>query len=489
MKRIVIWFQTLLLLVVLSACGRDSSSPSPAPVEPALVSAQQIGTHTQSSLKSVFLNTRTTEPLSDALGSSLAAVTASDLRTHALQQIQNAEIKNSITQDSGILENLWKLFYDTIYPYLLYDVTTYKITYKGAGYQNLTGLLVVPNNRNHPQQAYPMFAYQHPTQVLRSQSPSMHSQGLLFDNELTIPLALALGASGYITVVADYPGLGDNHDVHPYCTKTLGPVVTSMMQAAREHLANLAASGSWKGSWNGELNLMGYSEGGYATVVTAQDVQQNHKEYTLKKVAPLDGPHSLSDTMRNLMLTADSSFSAPYFLPYVVDGFGAAYGSTVSIMKFENAVVTVKVKNPQTGVEEDFNPNLRIKLNGDYSGEAISSYMRLVSNYKGPSSILTPGFIEGLKDTGSSVYEKLLINDAVYGWTPNDSTKLRFIHFYWDDLVPYGNSSVAYKAWKNKSNVELYPFFHYIPFLGSRHAGALIPALIYGFNWIHHDLE
>lgn len=486
------------LLLWLAGCGgSDSSSiiplwtPTPTPQpEPVLISADKIAGYGESDLKTMFLSTKTTEPLSSALGGvSLDATSSENIRTYALQQIKTQDIRASIGNDSGILDTLWKIFYDTIYPFLLYDVTAYKITYSGAGYTKLTGLLVVPNTRDKSARSYPMLSYQHPTQVRRSQSPSMHSQGLLFDDELTIPLALALGASGYITVVADYPGLGDSYDVHPYCLKTLGPVVTAMMKVSRDKLNDLVSKGEWKGSWNGELNLMGFSEGGYATVVTAQDVQQNHKEYTLKKVAALDGPHSLSGTMRELMLTADSSFQAPYFLPYVVDGYGAAYGSTVSIMQFANGIINPKVKNPATGVEEDFNPNLQQKLNGAYSGGEISNYMRLIDNYKGPSSILTPGFIAGLQDTKSSVYEKLMINDAVYGWSPDDATRVRFIHFYWDDLVPYGNSSTAYKAWKSKTNVDLYPFFHYIPFLGSYHAGALIPALSYGFNWIHIDQE
>jgi hypothetical protein len=479
----------LTLLLALAACSGDSSTPLPVvvPVAPVLTSAEQTGSYTQTDLKSLFLTTKTTTPLSSSFGTPVDTVSAVDVRSYATQQIQTVEIKNSISQDSGILENLWKILLDTMYSFLLYDVTTYKITYDGAGYKNLTGLLVVPSDRYNPTRSFPMLSYQHPTQVLRSQSPSNHSKDFTFDDELTIPFALALGASGYITVVADYPGLGGNKDVHPYCLKTLGPVVTTMMQASQEQLAKLKNAGTWKGSFNGDLYLMGFSEGGYATVVTAQDVQQNHKEYNLKKVAALDGPHSLSDTMRTLMLTADSSFTAPYFLPYVVNGFGEAYGSTVSIMKFENGVLNPTVKNPQTGADESFNPKLKERLYGDYSGGDISSYMRLVSPYNGPRSILTKGFLDGLNDKTSSIFEKLMINDSVYGWSPDDATKVRFIHYYWDDLVPYENSSIAYKAWKSKSNVDLYPFFHIIPFLGSNHAGALIPALSYGFNWIYRE--
>jgi len=89
----------------------------------------------------------------------------------------------------------------------------------------------------------------------------------------------------------------------------------------------------------------------------------------------------------------------PYFMPYVIDGYGEAYGSTVGLMKFENALT-----------------NPKAMLNGNFGGDAISSYMRLVTPYEGPRSILVKDFTDALNNINSTILSKLRENDAVYGW-------------------------------------------------------------------------
>jgi len=441
-----------LLLAALTGCGSDSPSNSGP-----LVSATKAGSYTAPELQS-------------SLEKSLPAMPA-------FSSALGGEATATPQEFKGIIDNILNFFKN----YMSCDIDVYKITYDGAGYKGLTGLLVVPKDSKDPARRFPMLAYQHPTQVLRKMSPSNFGLGdgqILVDDQLTIPLALILGRAGYITVVADYPGLGDNKDVHPYCIKSLGPVVTAMMKASRQQLVKEGRSAAW----NGDLYLTGYSEGGYATAVTAQDVQQSYSsEYLLKTVAPLDGPHSLSEVMRGVMLTADDKYSAPYFLPYVIAGYGAAYGSTIPVMTFEKAIINPTVTNPVTHTQEPFNANLYARLDGSYKGAEINSYIRLVQPYAGPRSILSTDFMTQLNSTTSSVYAALRANDAVYGWTPAATTKVTFFHNLFDDLVPYQNTAVAAKEWEKQSNVEHVPFIEFIPGLGSIHAGALVPAVIRGF--------
>ncbi len=341
-----------------------------------------------------------------------------------------------ITVGEGRFENIIEILRHFFKNYLYHDIDIYKLVYDNIDYKGMTGLLVVPQGGT--KDSFPMIALQHPTQVLRKMSPSNYGQ-ITIDDQLTIPLALFLGRAGYIVVVADYPGLGDNRDIHPYCTKRLGPVVTSMMNATLEMLRNKGEGQTF----NGDVYLMGFSEGGYATTVTAQDIEQRYSsQYKLKATAALDGPHSLSETMRNVMLTADKNFSAPYFLPYVINGFADAYGSSLEIIRFENAIVNPTIVNPQTQKQEPFNPNLRARLYGDYSGKEINDYIRLVQPYVGPKTILTRDFIVSLSDRNSKVYEVLKKNDSTTGWSPK--TKLTFFHNVFDDLVPYNNSERAY---------------------------------------------
>ena len=446
------------LVATLIGCGSDSPSYPVSPVSTSpLVSAVKTGSFTSAELQSALEQTL---PNVTGFSSSLGG-----------------EATATPVEFKSIIDSILNFFKK----YMYYDIDVYKITYDGAGYKGLTGLLVVPKDSKDPARRFPMLAYQHPTQVLRKMSPSNFGIGpgqILVDDQLTIPLALVLGRAGYITVVADYPGLGDNKDVHPYCTKSLGPVVTAMMKATRQQLGNEGRSTAW----NGDLYLTGYSEGGYATAVTAQDVQKNYSgEYQLKTVAPLDGPHSLSEVMRGVMLHADEKYSAPYFLPFVIAGYGAAYGSTIPVLTFEKAIINPMVTNPDTHKQESFNPNLYTRLDGSFKGSEINSYIRLVQPYIGPRSILTTDFMTQLNSSTSSVFGALRTNDAVYGWTPGATTKVTFFHNLFDDLVPYENTTVAVKEWEKQSNVDHVPFMEFIPGLGSVHAGALVPAVVRGF--------
>ena len=136
-------------------------------------------------------------------------------------------------------------------------VRTYKVTYSIPGYsQPLTGLVAVPMDLNPLNRlSLPMISLQHPTQVLRSQSPSKVS--VFEDEELTVPYGTMLAAMGYIVVMADYPGMGDNYDIHPYCMATLAKSVTGLIE--RRPDGNQAWSS--RAVWNGKLFLIGFSEG------------------------------------------------------------------------------------------------------------------------------------------------------------------------------------------------------------------------------------
>jgi len=382
----------------------------------------------------------------------------------AAQETSNAtflDVYNQLVQGVRGLQN--KISYSL--------VKTYKITYTVNG-KSLTGLVAVPYGLNKLN--VPMISLQHPTQVLRSQSPSRVS--VYADEELTVPFGTMLAAKGYIVVMPDYPGMGDNYDVHPYCMTDLAKSVTGLIIEAGK------TNQPWSTftSWDNRLFLIGFSEGGYATLVAANDIQTN-TSIQLKGVAALDGPYDLSGTMRNLMLTAPADFSAPYFLPYVVAGYGA-YGSVDTYMLFNNAVLS------SSPLGAGFNDQLYTMLNGNYTSDAISAMMKNQNPYIGPKSILTAGYIAALNDTTtpSTLYQKLKANDAYRGWIPQAPTKFLLYHNRKDDLVPFGNYSFAKSAWGAPLPVTYKTVDNPSAVLGSVYATSLIPAYIEAAKWIHN---
>lgn len=450
-KRLLVFI--LAFLVLISGCKTEITTSE----NKYLITSAPTNSHTPDSLDALMRREAANfEGLSPMLGAS--------------------DVDGAISVNSIIFDSVIHILLEFFALYQHHSITTHKIVYNDINYKGLTGLVVIPEPKGL--EKFPMLALQHPTQVLRKMSPSNYGITRHIDDQLTMPLALFLGRAGYIVVVADYPGLGDSKDVHPYCTKRLGPVVTSMMNAVLEYL-----DVNNRHIFNGDVYLMGYSEGGYATAVTAQDIEQRYSDrFKLRAVASLDGPHSLSETMRNLMLTADAKYIAPYFLPYVVNGFDDAYGRTVDIVKFDKAIVNPMVTNPTTKQLEPFNPNLRARLDGSYSGTDINNYMKLIQPFVGPKTILAQDFIAELNDNNSKVYALLKENDSTTGWIPK--TKFVFFHNSKDDLVPFDNSARAYEDWKAHKNVFLVSFNEFVPGLGSVHAGALIPAIIRGFTWI-----
>ncbi len=448
MNKLGTWkrFAAILTLVALAwmpaGCGGSGGSDTGAAIEEGI--AQLLNVITDFSDAALALR----EDLPTALSSSLGGGTA-DFK----------DLLGRLRRDmpSGFL-----------YP----DVRTYRFSYTVAGFSEpLSGLVAVPSNpllsRPH---SLPMISLQHPTQVLRSQSPSIVPWPE--DEELTVPYGTMLAALGYIVLIPDYPGMGTNHEVHPYCHQDLGKAVSGMIAAAG------FGSQRWssRATWDGRLFLIGFSEGGYASLAAAKDIQLNHPTWDLQGVAALDGPYSLSGTMRQVMLTADAAFSAPYFLPYVVAGYDDAYPLEPTL-DFNAAVLGTPVGTPS----QPLNQKLYPLLFGANTAEEINLVMKEVPSYAGPRSILTSGYLADLSDPASVLYGKLEENNA-FNWTP--SVKILLYHNPNDDLVPVGNLNEAQSAWTGLLNVIYETPVTVVDNLGSVHAGTLIPAYIRAAQWV-----
>ena len=217
-------------------------------------------------------------------------------------------------------------------------------------------------------------------------------------------------------------------------------------------------------------------------MVAAKHLQQEG-EFAVSAVAALDGPYSLSDTMRNVMINADATYPSPYFLPYTIAGYDDFYKAQTDAFNFDNAVKgQVPSYTPPEGMT--YAGQLYSMLDGAFSGNQISVFMQKATPYVGPKSILTDQFYSALQDTGPNapIYQRLLLNDGLYGWTP--AMPLKMFHNSLDDLVPVSNMDIAASIWSNVPNVYHEYFTEYIEGLGSVHAGSLPIAYYDGFMWI-----
>lgn len=324
-----------------------------------------------------------------------------------------------------------------------YNVEMRKVTYQSTGadgkQHSMTGLLMLPASILSPSlggttPAVPILMYQHGTETYRPYSPSQYL--LHRDRPADYPevmVAAAIAATGYAVAMADYEGMGDSTNTQPYVHGvSLAGQVIDMLRASRDIIST---SGTAPCTWNNQLFLMGYSAGGYVTMTTTRELQLKHAaEFTVTASAPLAGPHDLSGVMRGVMLS-DATSKSPYFLPFILTSYQYAYGGTTPFFSADYAM-----KPP-------FNTTLPPLFTGTTQADTISKAMGMTFSPVSlivPKSILTQQYIDQLVSDTSTVVALLRENDSYRNWAP--TMPMRMYHHKGDELVPYGNSQVAFDS-------------------------------------------
>jgi len=347
----------------------------------------------------------------------------------------------------------------------------------------LSGAVFVPYRQKWTPVSVPILSVQHGTQIYRPYAPSLLTYDMkrLLQKENVLAqmesiLGYLMSMSGYAVVMPDYPSLGVSTDPHPYTHLSIANSVEDMLKAAKKELED-----EWGdyAHWDGRVFMMGYSEGGYATLVTARQLQAHDSIFKPVAVAPLDGPHDLSTTMRTLMI-ADRPHASAYFLPYMLYGTKFLFGDAV--YGFSRTM-----KSP-------YDTSLLRVLDGSAKGEDVVAAMPRREGQPSPvpADILTPGFSElvgrpytGKESVDGPVVTMLAANDSYRGWTP--SMALKFLHCSVDDLVPRANSDAAYAAFQRAGATKLEPTADVDPLdipKASVHVSAALPAYLAGFQWI-----
>lgn len=380
-----------------------------------------------------------------------------------------------------------------------YTLEMQKVTYQSSGADGLphtmTGLLILPKSIFGAKPSVPILLYQHGTEPYRSYSPSRFLAHL--DRPADYPevmVAAAIASTGYAVAMADYEGMGDNTGTQPYVHgATLAQQVVDMLRASRDIIGGTAGNSSSPCSWNSQLFLMGYSEGGYVTMTTTRELQLNHAaEFTVTASAPLSGPHDLSGVMRGVILS-NSTFKAPYFLPFLLTSYNYASKGTLF--------------NPATAMLVPYNSTVPPLFDGNSPSDRISEAMGMVFspvNLIVPKSVLTQQFIDQLTLPASPLLDFLKANDSYRDrlnvnavWKP--TVPMRMYHHRSDDLVPYANSQVAFNAFSSagaKNHVPGGPGVELLEETVSLsiaptdpvktvHLGAAFPELSDGWNWLN----
>jgi pimeloyl-ACP methyl ester carboxylesterase len=286
---------------------------------------------------------------------------------------------------------------------------TYRTTYKGSDI-TASGIVSIPDTEN----PIPMVSFHHGTIVAHDDTPTEQSSTI----EGAILFA-ALAAPGFIAVVPDYLGFGSSTQIlHPYYVEEyMASAIVDNLKAVKELTDNI------KSSFNGDLYLAGYSEGGYATMATHKKIEESGLNgFNLVASFPAAGGYDIKD-MQEYLFSLET-YDDPYYLAYVALSYNKTFDWSEPLTDFFNQPYA------------DAIPEL---FDGSKSGGTINSFLSdTLSVYINTNLIdsidLKPRF---------QYIVQALEENSLTDWTP--SAKMYMYHGDADTTVPYQNSEVTYQ--------------------------------------------
>lgn len=245
--------------------------------------------------------------------------------------------------------------------------------------------------------------------------------------------------SGHVVVMADYLGYGASQTAdrqHPYLHAQLtGTACADMIEAAREYLRSksIAEAGN-------AVELLGYSQGGQATVATQLELESRGWAGRIRKVWAGGGPYDL-ETLLQAFLNDDGmpdTYPRSGYLPYLIRGMAYGEGLTVSDENLYAPAV----------IEEGLNKLFSTRPLSEWHAALGTDITRVLH----PDFFAAPDF-NGNADV-LAIVSALRKNSLVNASTAPQAT-VSLYHSPQDDFVPYSNVVSAHALWTNSTLTDL----------------------------------
>lgn len=229
-----------------------------------------------------------------------------------------------------------------------HDIVVYKVNYKTTFKQNevvASGVVCMPLSSST--EAFPILSFQNGTNTLHSAAPSVN-----IDNEQFL-LIQAIASFGFIVVIPDYLGFGTSSDMfHPYLEKnSTVKSILDMYGAVKE----MTGERYLKRNLSNDIYLMGYSQGAWASLALAKEIETNRPgNLMLKGTAVGGGPFNLSSLME--MVLMKPTYPMPVFLGYLINSY-------------------IKAGSISASYQDFFNPPFAQRIEGLYNGKRDTEYI------------------------------------------------------------------------------------------------------------------
>lgn len=313
-----------------------------------------------------------------------------------------------------------------------YEVDGYRISYltpnENGDLVIASGAIFVPVD---PVCSTPILSWQHGTVVADFGAPS--------ENILNSAIGVISASHGYIVVMSDYLGLGSGEGFHNYChSDTEASSVISLILETETFANSLGFE------TNGQLFLMGYSQGGHATMAAVRELELNFSnQLDVTASSPMAGPYSMSVAQAEML---NSIYPNPGYFPYIIFAYQNVYGNIYS------------------DVSDIFKPGfdaLFEMYDGTYSMSDINEEIWNIADslYGIDQSVFTPldmideAYYNDYQNNENHPFRLALELNDVLNFIPE--SPMRLIHCEGDSDVPYLNSEMAYDAFSPFVKEEL----------------------------------
>jgi pimeloyl-ACP methyl ester carboxylesterase len=380
------------------------------------------------------------EPVNSYLVSSEQAITYSKLSINSIIDLASA-LYPSVT---------------SLKQYMKSDVRVYRIVYKTSvnGVEiNASGLVCVPLNKGE----YPILSFQNGTNTINANAPSEYS----LNNSYAMVEVLA--SMGFVVVIPDYPGFGESVNIpHPYLVKE--PTVNSivdMFYATKE----FDQSGLPDISIKNEYYLLGYSQGGWATLALHKALELNYtNEFNLEGSVCGAGPYDISLLFGAIVNV--TTYPMPVYLGYIFNAY-TAYN---------------QIYNP---VSDIFNDPYASRISTLYKGTMSSDQINAQLSTS-ITALLNPSFISGYNTSDKySSLRKAFRDNSIEAW--HTYKPLLLIHGGSDTQVNPVTTETMYTSMLQAGTSADLCSKIIIP--GVDHGDGVLPAMTEGIKFLYNLKE
>lgn len=313
--------------------------------------------------------------------------------------------KKKIDLQSSTLQSLTAAFgKEDMASMIVHDIRIFSVVYNTTYFtQEITasGVVVCPQNYTG---SLPIISAQRGTIFADSEAPSMAA--LVYGFEI-------LASAGYIVVMPDMIGFGESSGIlHPYYNKELSAQSPyDMIQAALELLPEEEYS------HNGQLFLMGYSEGGYITTAMHQMLEQSPiEDLSLIASSTGAGSYNLNFVMNDIINRG--TFGYPAYLAFIVESYRETNDWSEPLSDFINEPYASEI------------PGL---LEGSLTGDEINSH--LTENIQ---EMFNATLLQKIKNGEDNILTTAFSENSVHDWAPVTAT--RIFHSPEDEFIPIDDS-------------------------------------------------